>query len=299
MTLSRTLTIVVGLAAAGAAGAGVASWMQQRNATGPAVGEGEGFSADEIASIEGIVGAYVNANPVPMSTPEAGFSAAQVASIEETVRNFLLTRPEIMREVFQALEDKEQLAKEEQLKAFIAESADELYGGTEGLILGNPDGDVTLVEFFDYNCAYCKRALSDMTALIQTDSNLRIVMKEFPILSPGSMEAAKVSLAVARQGKGRYQEFHTQLLGSPGTANATKALRLADELGLDMVQLKADLESPEIDAEIKKTMSMAQTIGIQGTPAYVIGTDLIPGAVGLENLRAKIKEVRDRTCVSC
>jgi len=124
-------------------------------------------------------------------------------------------------------------------------------------------------------------------------------MKEFPILSPGSMEAAKVSLAVARQGKGRYQEFHTQLLGSPGTANATKALRLADELGLDMVQLKADLESPEIDAEIKKTMSMAQTIGIQGTPAYVIGTDLIPGAVGLENLRAKIKEVRDRTCVSC
>ena len=202
-----------------------------------------------------------------------------------------------MRDVFAALEAKEESERENQVKSFLSANAEIVYGGTEGLIMGNPNGDVTVVEFFDYNCGYCKRALNDLTALLESDANVKVVMKEFPILSPGSVEAAKVSLAVAKQD--RYFDFHARLLNAPGQANGAKALRIAEELGLDMARIREDMNSQEVQAEIDVTQQMAAAIGIRGTPAYLVGSELVPGAVGIDSLRSKIKEIRDGTCMTC
>ena len=300
MSFSRVVTVVAGLAAAGAAGGGVASWWHL-NAGPQEDMTSEGFSGDEIASIEGIVGTYLQANPVTPPKVEApaaqGLAESDTPKIEDIVRNYLLTKPEVMRDVFAALEAKEDLERNAQVKDMITQNADQLYGGTKGLVLGNPEGDVTLVEFFDYNCGFCKRAFSDLSALIQSDKNLKVVMKEFPILSPASSEAAKVSLAAAKQG--RYMDFHARLLSAPGQANGAKALRLAEELGLDMAQVKSDMQSTAVSTELDQTQQMAAAMGIRGTPAYVIGNELIPGAVGLEALQAKIKSIRDEACTTC
>lgn len=292
MTIARAISIVVGLAAAGAAGAGVASYVHENRAES-AEPEADGFSAGQLASIEGIISAQIGASAASTPAPAAGgLTDAEVAEIETTVRTYLMREPQIMRDVFQALEVKEEQEQADKLKSFMAENADALHGGTEGLVLGNPDGDVTLVEFFDYNCGYCKRALGDLMTLLDTDSNLKVVMKEFPILSPGSREAAQVSLAVAKQGD-KYRDFHAQLMQTPGQVNMSKAMRLADELGLDMEQLKADIASEETEAELNATMELAQAIGIRGTPAYVIGDELVPGAIGLDNLRSMIQQLRE------
>lgn len=300
MNLSRILTVVMGLAAAGITGAGLASWWIM-SSNGPMEEmASEGFSGDQIASIEGIVSAYLQANPqkLPVTTLSSGQSVPSdsPARIEDVVRNYLLTQPEIMREVFAALEAKDELQRSARFKTAMEENTDQLYGGTKGLEFGNPDGDVTLVEFFDYNCAFCKRALKDMKALLETDPNLRIIMKEYPILSEGSAEAARVSLSVAKQG--RYIDFHKTLLGGSGQANGAKALRIAEELGFDMDQIKKDMASTEVQAEIDLTQKLASNLGVRGTPAYVIGNELIPGAVGLASLRATIKGVREAALAS-
>lgn len=296
MSMSQVFTVVVGLAAAGAAGAGVASWWQSNADVTSEDTQSEGFSGDQLASIEGIVGAYIKANPAPaqeQSVAPAPIMSQEekVAEVEGIVRNFLLTKPEIMREVFAALETKDQQDQLDKVKDQIANNASQIYGGTEGLVLGNPEGDVTVVEFFDYNCGYCKRALDDLTALIAADSNVKVIMKEFPILSPASIEAAKVSLAVARQGK--YMEFHSQLLKSPGQSNGAKALKIAESLGLDMPQIQMDMNSREVQAEIEVTQALASDMGIRGTPAYLVGEQLVPGAVGVDTLREMIQKIRD------
>lgn len=303
MSLGRVVTVVAGLAAAGAVGGGVASWWQLSGEAPIVDVQSGGFSGDQMASIEGIIDAYMKANRGTAQSSPSGaagprsFSAEDTARIEGIMRNYLLTKPEIMRDVFAALEAQEERDREDQLKTFISTNADQFYGGTDGLVLGNPNGDVTLVEFFDYNCGYCKRALGDLMALIEADPNVKVVMKEFPILSPGSIEAARVSIAAAKQG--RYFDFHVNLLSAAGQANGAKALRVAEELGLDMLRLQEDIKSADVQTEIDVTQQMAAAIGIRGTPAYVVGTELIPGAVGLENLQARIKKIRDAACISC
>lgn len=295
MNLWRVLTIVVGLAAAGAVGGGMASWWFMNAAEPIEETASAGFSGDQIASIEGIVSAYLQANPPKPPAQAApgpqGPANDDPARIEDIVRNYLMTKPEIMRDVFAALEAKEEQERKARFETLVTENADQLYGGTKGLELGNPDGDVTLVEFYDYNCPYCKRALGDVMALLETDPNLRVIMKEYPILSENSTEAARVSLAAAKQG--RFKDFHAKLMSVSGQANAAKALRIAEDLGLDMPRIKADMASPEVQAEIDATLKMAAGLGVRGTPAFVIGTELVPGAVGLASLRATIKQVRE------
>ena len=165
------------------------------------------------------------------------------------------------------------------------------------MVLGNPKGDVTLVEFFDYNCGYCKRALKDLQTLIKEDKNLRVVLKEYPILSEGSAEAAQISLAAAKQGK--YMEFHTALMSSRGQANEAKGLRIAKEIGLDMKRLKADMADPAIMASLKEQVLLARSLNLRGTPAYVIDNIVVPGAVGADRLRKHIAKVREKGCKYC
>jgi protein-disulfide isomerase len=153
---------------------------------------------------------------------------------------------------------------------------------------------VTLVEFFDYNCGFCKRALSDMVALLHDDPKLKIVLKELPILGPESIEAARVAVAVRMEdpsGK-KYLSFHQQLLGGRGPVGKERALMAALDQGLNLAALERDMASDEVRATIAENIKLASAVGISGTPGYVIGNNLLLGAVGITALRARIAAAR-------
>lgn len=163
------------------------------------------------------------------------------------------------------------------------------------MVLGNPQGNETVVEFFDYNCAFCKRALPDMMTLLKTNPNLKFVLKEFPVLGPGSVEAAHVAVAARMQdpsGK-KYIEFHQKLLGGRGQADKARALAVAKEVGFDMPRLEKDMNSDEVKATIDENMKLADSLGVSGTPTYVVGDEVVVGAVGLDELQAKLKAQPD------
>lgn len=211
---------------------------------------------------------------------------------EALVRDTLMSNPEIVRDAFIALQDREQAAQVEQQKQAIADAADEVFRLPADFVAGNPDGDVTVVEFFDYNCAYCRGALADMNSLIESDQQLRFVLKEFPILSPGSVGAAKISLAVLKQAPDKYLEFHRTLLSSRGQVDGERALQVATDLGLDADKLKADAALPEVDQMLSDAQKLAARLGINGTPGYVVGEEVIPGAIGFHGLAEKVAAVR-------
>lgn len=178
--------------------------------------------------------------------------------------------------------------------AAIAAHAAQLTASPHQVTLGNPDGDVTLVEFFDYSCGYCKRALPDLMGLIKDDPKLKVVLKEFPILGPGSVDAARVAIAVRMQDPtaAKYLAFHQQLLSSAGPATREKALAAAEGLGLDMARLATDMTSDEVDATLAEDAKLASAVGATGTPAYVIGKDLVVGAIGIAALKDHIDGAR-------
>jgi protein-disulfide isomerase len=225
------------------------------------------------------------------------FDKDQREEMGEIIRDYLLENPGILREVIQALEAKEQEAGLTAMSEAIRERGQELYRGEHDLVAGNPDGSVTMVEFFDYNCGYCKRAMSDVLALIESDDDLRVVFKEWPILGEGSRFAARAALASRKQGK--YWDFHLALMETRGL-DETSTLEVARRIGLDVDQLKADMEAPEVAAVIEGNMRLASAFGIQGTPVFFIDDQVIPGAVGHEALAQVIGEVREAGgCTIC
>lgn len=225
------------------------------------------------------------------------FDQDQREEMGEIIRDYLLENPEILREVIQALEAKEQEAGVAALSDTIRELGPELYRGEHDLVAGNPDGSVTMAEFFDYNCGYCKRAMSDVLALIESDDDLRVVFKEWPILGEGSRFAARAALASAKQGK--YWDFHLALMETR-SVDETTTLEVAERIGLDVDQLKADMETPEVAEVIESNMRLASAFGIQGTPAFFVGDQMIPGAVGHDALAQVIGEVREAGgCTIC
>jgi protein-disulfide isomerase len=222
------------------------------------------------------------------------FSADQRSEIEKIIKDYLLQHPEVMQEVISEMEKRQQAAEIEKHRIAVKENATALFTSPRQVVLGNPNGNVTMVEFFDYNCGFCKRALSDMLDLIKTDSNLKFVLKEFPVLGEGSVQAAHVAVAVRMQDKTgkKYLEFHQKLLGSRGQADRARALAVAKEIGLDMGQLDKDIASPEVKATLQESFKLAEALGLNGTPSYVIGDNVVVGAVGLEALKEKINTSR-------
>jgi protein-disulfide isomerase len=176
----------------------------------------------------------------------------------------------------------------------IASNAALLFSSPHQVTLGNPHGDVTLVEFFDYSCGFCKRALPDMLTLIKDDPNLKIVLKELPILGSGSAEAARIAIAVRMQdAEGqKYLAFHQELLGGAGRASKEKALAAAKDQGLDMVRLEQDAASDEVGATLSEDVKLAGAMGINGTPGYVVGDKVVLGAVGIAALKERIEAAR-------
>ena len=226
----------------------------------------------------------------PQVAPAQGFSDTQRGDIEKIVREYLIAHPEVLEEAMNELSKRQAAADAEKHEASVAKNADAIFNSPRGVTLGNKDGDVTFVEFFDYNCGYCKRAMADMLDLMKADPKLKVVLKEFPVLSEGSVEAAHVAVAVRMQdpsGK-KYLDFHQKLLGGRGAADKARAMAAAKEAGLDMAKLEKDLTSQEVTATLEENMKLAEAMGMNGTPSYVIGKQIVIGAVGLENLKEKI-----------
>jgi protein-disulfide isomerase len=230
---------------------------------------------------------------------DEAFSPAQQDAIGAIVKDYLMQHPEVIRDAMQELDRKEAVAEAEARKANITKNADLIFNSKHQVVLGNPKGDVTLVEFFDYNCAYCKRAHADMTRLLDEDKGLRIVLKEFPVLGPGSEEAAQVAVIVNEMAPEKYQSFHDELLMSRGEVNGARALAVASGLGLDANAIKARLKEPEVGTTINESYSLAQSLGINGTPSYVVENEVVVGAVGYDALKNKIKTIRDCRQATC
>jgi protein-disulfide isomerase len=229
----------------------------------------------------------------------AAMDAEQRQEVEAIIHEYLLANPEVLEEAFRLLQErreKEELAKQAEV---IASSQDLIFDSKNQMVLGNPEGDVTLVEFFDYNCGYCKRAAADMTALLAANPDLRIVMKEFPILSEGSVEAARVSAAVKDVAPEHYLKFHQELLQRPGVANTAKALEIAGELGLDIEALKKAAGSAAVTENISEVRKLADSLGITGTPTYILGAEVVPGAVGFDQLQKRVLAVRECGVTVC
>lgn len=230
----------------------------------------------------------------PVAVSAQGFSDSQRAEIEQIAKNYLLAHPEILEDVSAELSKRQAATDALKHEAAVDKNAQTIFSSPRGVTLGNKDGDVTFVEFFDYNCGYCKHAMNDMLDLMKTDPKLKVVLKEFPVLGPGSVEAAQVAVAARMQdpsGK-KYLDFHQKLLGSRGQADKARALAVAKEAGFDMARIEKDMSSPEVRATLEENFKLAEAMGMNGTPSYVIGKQVVVGAVGLENLKAKISTAR-------
>jgi len=235
-------------------------------------------------------GAALFAPPAPAQT----FTDDQRHEIEGIIKEYLLKHPEVMQEIIAAVDKHQQEADAEKQRTTIRENNATLFNSPHQVVLGNPQGSVTMVEFFDYNCAFCKRAMTDMLDLLKADPNLRFVLKEFPVLGEGSVDAAHVAVAARMQdptGK-KYLEFHQKLLGSRGVADKARALAVAKEVGFDMARIEKDMGSEEVKKTIDENMKLADLLGVSGTPSYVVGTQLVVGAVGLDALKEKIDNAK-------
>jgi protein-disulfide isomerase len=222
------------------------------------------------------------------------FSDDQRHDIEHIVTTYLLSHPEVIRDVMAEMERRQREAVAETHRATIRQNDAALFNSSHQVVLGNPQGNVTMVEFFDYNCGYCKRALLDTLSLLKTDSNLKLVLKEFPVLGAGSVAAAHVAIAARMQDSSgtKYLEFHRKLLEGRGQADQVHALAIAKDVGFDMARLEKDMDSDEVKQTINENIKLAAALGVTGTPSYVVGTELVVGAVGLEALHAKIEAER-------
>ena len=227
------------------------------------------------------------------------FSPEQKAAIEGIIKDYLVENPEVFLEVQTALEAKMEKVQADKLKSALADNAREIFKRPDAPIAGNPKGDVTVVEFFDYNCGYCKRAFNDMSKLVESDKNVKLVLKELPILSKGSEEAARIALAAKLQGK--YWEAHRALLNVRGEINEQTGLKAVEKIGVDMARLKKDMDAPEVKAEIALVRDLAQKMGIQGTPHFLVGDRAIAGAPGnlLEQINGHVAELRKTGCSVC
>nr|BAA20508.1 27kDa outer membrane protein [Coxiella burnetii] len=223
------------------------------------------------------------------------FSPQQVKDIQSIVHHYLVNHPEVLVEASQALQKKTEAQQEEHAQQAIKENAKKLFNDPASPVAGNPHGNVTLVEFFDYQCGHCKAMNSVIQAIVKQNKNLRVVFKELPIFGGQSQYAAKVSLAAAKQGK--YYAFHDALLSVDGQLSEQITLQTAEKVGLNVAQLKKDMDNPAIQKQLRDNFQLAQSLQLAGTPTLVIGNKaltkfgFIPGATSQQNLQKEIDRV--------
>jgi protein-disulfide isomerase len=215
------------------------------------------------------------------------------AGVEAIVKDYIVKNPEIIQEALVELERRQKEAEAQAVLKITKDPKSPLYVSEHHTVAGNPNGNVTLVEFFDYNCGYCKRGLADVQKLIDSDKNVKVILKEFPILTPGSREASVVALALRDQfGPDKLWSFHAKLLNVKGSIGKEQALGVARELGADMAKLEAASASPKIAAALEESKLLADALSINGTPSYIVANDLIIGARGYDMLASHVANYR-------
>lgn len=228
----------------------------------------------------------------------AEFNGSQRKEMEAIIKDYLLANPDILREMGQLLEAKERLAEDEQRKGALVANADQIFRDGTDFVAGNPTGKVTMVEFFDYNCGWCKKGFPEVLSLIEEDKDLKFVMKEFPIFGGDSDYAAQAAVAANKQGK--YWAMHVAMMSHEGKITKETVDELAAAQGLDMAQLKKDMESPETAGILERNRTLAQSLAINGTPAFIIDDKLVPGYLPKAELASAINDVRTKGgCTLC
>jgi len=229
----------------------------------------------------------------PLAAPAQTFSPDQRQQIESIVKEYLIAHPEVVQEVLAAVDKHQKDAEAQQQRATIRANNATLFNSPHQVVLGNPNGKIEMVEFFDYNCGFCKHALPDMVKLLDTNHDIKFVLKEFPVLGEGSVEAARVAVAARMQDPKKYMQFHQKLLGGRGAADKARALAVAKEVGFDMARIERDMASEEVNTTIAEDMKLADALGVNGTPSYVVGDELVVGAVGFDELKKKIDAMKN------
>ncbi len=224
--------------------------------------------------------------------PAQPLSTSEKQAIEGVVKDYLLNNPEIIIEAIQSLRQREERDKAKRTKANLVKFRNDLLNGPDTPVGANPKGDVTIVEFFDYRCGFCKRVFPDIMKAINEDRNIRYVFKEFPILGPESVAASKTALAAWIVDKSKYEAFHQAMMGSKGGLPESRVMKMAAKAGYDVNALKKALADPRIDKMLEKNFALAQALDINGTPGFIIGNEVIRGAVDLETIKRLVTQAR-------
>ena len=217
--------------------------------------------------------------------------------LDEAFRDYIFANPDVILESVRRYHQEQEAVAAVELeagqRAFLRANAEAVYDDGYSVVLGNPDGDLTLVEFFDYRCGFCRRAVGDVLAFLESDGGVRLVLKEFPILGEESRVAARASIAALQQDRGeRFLDFHVALLEERGPLTEARILAIASDAGLDRARLEVDLGSAEIDELIQLNYSLAEDLGISGTPAFIMGDEVAPGYLAEDQLLAWARRVR-------
>ncbi len=226
----------------------------------------------------------------PGAAAEEPMTPADTKAIEQLIHDYIMAHPEVILDSVRAMETRDGAAAAAGQAAAIAEHKTALIADPADPVAGNPEARFTVVEFFDYRCPYCKSVAKDFMAMIEADGDLRVVFKEFPILGPESEYAASAALAANAQGK--YLDFHMAMMTSKGELSEQGVLDLAKGVGLDLDRLRRDMQAPAIAATIARNIELARALQITGTPAFVLGDRLIPGAVDMSEMKAAIEAER-------
>ena len=224
------------------------------------------------------------------------FSEAQRAEIEGMIKSYLLKHPEVMVEVSKELEKRQASMQAETNKKVIVDRKASIFRAPTDFVYGNPKGEITVVEFFDYNCGWCKKAVDEINKLVKADPQVRIVLKELPIFGEASMLAAKAAMASLKQGK--YWDFHVALMKEKQVSK-DNLFKIAEKAGLNVDKLKAEMADPIYDAALKENAAIAQDLGIEGTPGFIVDDKVNVGFVPAEGIIAMLADVRKAGCQAC
>ncbi|MEM1364283.1 MAG: DsbA family protein [Pseudomonadota bacterium] len=233
------------------------------------------------------------------TAPAFALGEAQKAEVESIIREYLLNNPELLVEMQEALQAKQAAEQSAAQAGALSSMADMIYNSNYTIAIGDPEAPHTVVEFFDYNCGFCRRSLNLMEETAERHPDVRFIFKEYPILSEDSLEAHKVSIALALTRPELYQDFHVALMGASGRATGEKARAVALELGMDESALDEALASDSIDNTIRESYRIAEALGINGTPGFIIGDEVVPGAISMEDLEARYTNLRNCGSTRC
>jgi protein-disulfide isomerase len=239
-----------------------------------------------------------SATPVPATTPAPAtaaktFSDADKAAIEDIIKTYLTKEhPEVLVDAMQEMQKRDQASAEAKSEIAIKSATDKIYNNPDTPVGGNPKGDVTVVEFFDYQCGYCKMAEADAEKLLKEDKNVKFIYKDFPILGPASSQAAKVAMAAAMQGTPKYIKLHDALMAQKEHLNEDMVYKAAKEAGLDVEKLKKDMASDKVAKEVQANLDLGSEVGVRGTPMFIIGENVYPGAMQYDQLKKAVDDAR-------